>query len=1428
MMLSRFAAAVAVATLIGSVAVAADPPPKPIKALFVCGGCCHDYTNQKNLIKKGLEERAHIEVTVVQQGGTSTKSEIDLYKNDDWSKGYDIVIHDECFSDAKDPAWLERILKPHKAGLPGVVVHCAMHCYRTGSDEWFKFCGVTSRRHGKQYAHDVLNRDAEHPIMKGFGPAWANPAGELYWIEKVWPTAHALGSSKNQENGHDEVCVWTNQYEGKTRVFGTTIGHHNETVSDPAYLNLMTRGVLWACDKLDDKYLKPVEPRKVSINEAKGKHATASSEETGKGNLAGGAFDGNGATRWCAANSNAGEWLEVDLGKPTKIEGITLEWESDGAVYRYKIEGSADGSNWRTLVDASRNKENGPYVHKDHLGSSRYVKVVFLGSDTGSWGSLREVLVDGGREEVVRREERAAPASADPRLADVKVPEGFEARVFAAPPAVNYPVYVAASPEGDVYVSVDRNGSLDREPHRGSVVKLSDLDGDGRADQAKLFVPDVDSPRGLVWDHDRLYLMHPPHLSVYIDHDHDGIADEHKYLVKNIAFGFKDRPADHTSNGVTLGLDGRLYLAIGDFGFLRAEGADGRTLQLRGGGVVRVGTDGTGLELYSRGTRNILEVSLDPLLNAFARDNTNDGGGWDIRLHHFSGIEHHGYPSLFQNFSDEIVQPLADYGGGSGCGGLHLAEPGFPKGYGNALYTADWGRERIYRHILTPKGATFAADQTEFIAIPRATDLDVDALSRLYVSSWKGATFTYAGENVGYVIRVVPAGYKPDPLPDFSNLDSAELIKLFEYPSMRRRLEAQRELLRRGLDEQTIKALSAFAGDRSKSIEARVAAIFTLKQDLGSKANPILISLCDNATVRAYALRALTDHDDELAGALGPPIADAARDADPRVRRQAAESLARLGKLEFASALVPLLTDADPIVAHTAVKALTLLKASDVCFKVVDDNKASARSREAALTVLRSLHEPKVVAGLIARLEKETDSTRRVGLFTALCRLDFQDGNWKGDSWGTRPDTSGPYYQPERWSESNRIESVLRSAIEKAASSELGLELAQINRHKIPLNDQIDKILAKAEADPKLSPEVVAVIARLDSVPDPAAPFLIRAAEGSSYASSTRVQAAIALSKTDRDDAFAAILAAFPALETDRGIEREFRRARDAFLNARYLFNHVGLFEAKAVEKKGRSSAWADAALLTLMKENVGSPETRAEASKAIAAGWNDVKRRAQILTGVALAEYRPYSDKVIASLKDADADVVAAARFASTRLKLDGGSRIRPRGPKIETMKIDAVIAAIKTRKGDRDYGERLFTSLNCMNCHTVRADDPPKGPYLGNIAKTYKRVELAESILTPSKSIAQGFATNVLALEDGRTLTGFVVREAADRVTIRTSDAKEIEIPASQIEERAKSTISVMPEGLVKDLTIPEFASLLDYLESLANPPTATAKGN
>ncbi|MEO6810039.1 MAG: HEAT repeat domain-containing protein, partial [Isosphaeraceae bacterium] len=802
------------------------------------------------------------------------------------------------------------------------------------------------------------------------------------------------------------------------------------------------------------------------------------------------------------------------------------------------------------------------------------------------------------------------------------------------------------------------------------------------------------------------------------------------------------------------------------------------------------------------------------------RDNTNDGGGWDIRLHHFSGMEHHGYPSLYQRFNDEAIQPLADYGGGSGCGGLFLAEPGFPDGDGNALYTADWGRSWIFRHHLTPKGATFTADQTEFLGVPRVTDLDVDGSSHLYVASWQGATFTYAGPNVGYILRLSPKGYTPDPLPDFAKAKPSELVGLLKSPSHRRRLEAQRSLLRLGLDDATTKSLTSLAADRSAPIECRIAAVFTLKQGLNERSTEILANLAKDDSIREYAIRALTDRADPLTKVPAEPIIAALKDKNPRVRRQGVESLARLGKTVHAPSLTLLLADPDPIVAHTTVKALIMLNAVDACLAVIDKADAPEAARVGALRVLQGLHEPKVVEALSQRLERETNPSRRQGLTAALCRLYFQDGPWKGDSWGTRPDTSGPYYQPEPWAGTKAIATTLNRTLHQANGPELAALLDNLNLHKIQLEGGLETVIDLAKKDASLVPAAIDQLARTETIPASALPILIQAAESNNSDDATRAKAVIALAKTNDDNAFQAIVKALTRIDPGGQDPRLAQQARSAFLNAPKLADHVELFERLTQPDAGKGSSWADAALLVLTGANKGSPEARELANRAIDAAWYQPKRRAQLLHAVALANHRKSADRVLAALTDPDPLVADAAKTTAETLKLDTRPKAsQPTGPKIKELTPEAVIAAVvKSQGGNRELGEQLFTRLNCANCHTVKTDEPLRGPFLGTVAATYKRHELAEAVLVPSKSIAQGFATNLFALDDGRTLTGFVVREAADQVAIRDVDGNEIQIPVSSIDQRVRQEVSVMPTGLADDLTVPEFSALLDFIESLA----------
>lgn len=236
--------------------------PKPLKALLIAGGCCHDYAAQKDVLKKGIETRAHVTVDIVYSPDTSTRARFDIYEKADWARGYDIVIHDECSADVKEPAYVQNILASHKKGLPAVNLHCAMHSYRVGTDDWFQFVGIQSTGHGPQRPIEIEFSPTDHPIIKGLA-SWTTGNEELYNNVKVLPTATSLARGKQTVQTRDGktvtsdyVVVWVNDYHG-SRVFSTTLGHNTTLVSDARYLDLITRGLLWGCGKLNDQYLKP-------------------------------------------------------------------------------------------------------------------------------------------------------------------------------------------------------------------------------------------------------------------------------------------------------------------------------------------------------------------------------------------------------------------------------------------------------------------------------------------------------------------------------------------------------------------------------------------------------------------------------------------------------------------------------------------------------------------------------------------------------------------------------------------------------------------------------------------------------------------------------------------------------------------------------------------------------------------------------------------------------------------------------------------------------------------------------------------------------------------------------------------------------------------------------------------------------------------
>lgn len=228
----------------------------PINAMIVTGGPFHDYSGQTKILMDTLGAVMPINWTVVQGLTHLTSFKLPLYDNPDWAKGMDIVIHNECWADADLPAPIvQNITRP---AVPRMFLHCTLHSYRVMTDDsWRELIGMTSRRHTR--SHNILLKWVEgDPVTDGL-PPFVTPIDELYVIDKVWPNTNPLATAVSPEDGVTYPLVWTHEYRGN-RIFGTTLGHGNDTFHANQFKELLARGFRWALKRAPIA-LPPPPPR---------------------------------------------------------------------------------------------------------------------------------------------------------------------------------------------------------------------------------------------------------------------------------------------------------------------------------------------------------------------------------------------------------------------------------------------------------------------------------------------------------------------------------------------------------------------------------------------------------------------------------------------------------------------------------------------------------------------------------------------------------------------------------------------------------------------------------------------------------------------------------------------------------------------------------------------------------------------------------------------------------------------------------------------------------------------------------------------------------------------------------------------------------------------------------------------------------------
>jgi putative membrane-bound dehydrogenase-like protein len=1017
------------------------------------------------------------------------------------------------------------------------------------------------------------------------------------------------------------------------------------------------------------------------------------------------------------------------------------------------------------------------------------------------------------------------PLTPEKALAALKVADGFQVELFAAEPMLINPTSIDVDHKGRVWVAEAVNyrrknfGRPIIRKEGDRIVVLVDEKGEGRATKAVTFYQgeEIYGPLGVCvvpypdGKGQKVFVCQSPDILVFEDKDGDLKADGPP---KKFLSGFGGFDHDHGVHGINVGPDGKLYFTVGDAGVRDLQSSDGKgrkwtsnSTDCRAGTVWRCDLDGTNLELVAHNFRNDYECCVDSFGEVWLSDNDDDGNK-QTRICYVMPGGNYGYhprgpgQSHWHEEQPGIVHKTLRTYQGSPTGIQFYEGKLFPEKYRGALLHCDCAPAEVRWFFRKPVGAGYELEKELLLTSSdnwfRPSDVCVAPDGSIFVADWydRGVGGHGMGDPTdGRIYRITPKGHKGYQIPELKLDPAVGFEQAIASPC---------------------RATQALARAYLTSLDPGVAAV-ALKRCYFS----------DDDFTLARVLWA-TD-----GGAITWPKKKATPGKEPDTglpsRIDVTPSPKQLEHLQKKRQQVNFATQ------QIRMENPARWGSGDTFVERPEFNKyllgSPAPVRREFLLQLPKAQFPlgTYYFYALAKLYDGQDHFYRAALNIAcgtdparrdalLAEFDKHFPEWNDKVadlvWELRPKSVLP-----------RLGKLLADA--KLTPAQKGRIVDILASSDDPEAGKTILDVLKSDAPPEVKAQAIENLKLF--LPTKWAP-LKKSEELGKFAdellrdSKTWIpgmQLVVAAELNDRVEGIAGI-----AIKPE---DATIRKAAIAALGQLKTLKAVEVLEDIIVNQKGFVAEAITAIGQHLASSKKDDPAA-ARALKVLQSVVGGEKFAAELKRAAisALAGSRAGSSWLLAAhgKDELPKDMIAeAGRLLRNSPYQDIANKAKlafPAPGKLDPKKLPPITELAK-RTGDVARGKAVWNAsfagaAQCSKCHMVRGVGGQVGPDLSMIGKKASRENLYESILIPSKAIADQYIQHSVTTKAEVTVTGLLIADTPTSITLRDANGKDTTVAKADIEGAVrKLKISIMPEDVVAALTEDELTDLVAYLETL-----------